>query len=149
VKPTTTADVLDLLRAYIVSAALGAALELRLFWRLAKQPQTVDSIAQALGIPFNRCYYWLELLTSLGLLERRGEAYAPSFTAQTAILDIYSPETWELLAQEARERYPVGKDLSLHIHQPDSVWPAQGLAPPNYVAQMMESPERARRFTRT
>lgn len=147
-KPRTTADVLSLVRAYIASAALGAALELRLFWRLAEQPQTVDSIAQALGIPFNRCHFWLELLTGLGLLERRGEAYAPSPTAQAAILDSYSPETWALLAQEARERYPAANDLALHLRQPTSVWTAQGLRPPDYVAQMVGSPERARRFTR-
>ncbi len=146
-KPTTTADVLDLLGAYITSAALGAALELRLFWHLKDQPQTVDRVAQALGIPSNRCLYWLELLTGLGLLERRGEVYSPSSNARTAILDTYSQETWGLLAQEARERYPVGNDLALHIRQSGSVWTAQGLRAPDYVAQMIDNPERARRFT--
>lgn len=147
-KPTTTDNVLDLLGAYITSAALGAALELRLFWLLAEQPQTVDSVAQAMDIPSNRCRYWLELLAGLGLLERQGEAYHPSSEARTTILDSYSPETWGLLAQEARERYPAANDLALRIRQSGSVWAAQGLKAPDYVAQMMESPARAHRFTR-
>lgn len=147
-KPRTTADVLDLLGSHIASAALAAALELRLFWMLEEQPQTVDGVAQAIGIPSNRCLHWLELLTEMGLLQRRSGAYSPSSKARTAILEVYSPETWELLAQEARERYPAGTDLALHIRQSGSVWAAQGMRAPDYVAQMMESLARARRFTR-
>jgi len=147
-KLATTDDVNQLLRMYIASAALGTALELRLFWRLAEKPAGVEGISQAFGIPFDRCRSWLELLTGLGLLERQGETYAPSSTARTAILEARSPETWALLAQEWRERYPAGNDLTLHISHSDSVWVAQGLEAPDYVAQMVGSSERARRFTR-
>jgi len=146
-KLTTTSDVLNLIRAYITSAALGAALELRLFWRLAEQPQTVDSVAQSLSIPINRCYYWLELLIEVGLLERCGNVYCLSSAGRTGIIEAYSAETWELLAQEARERYPAGINLALHIQQSGSVWTAQGLGAPDYIAQIMENPERACRFT--
>jgi predicted O-methyltransferase YrrM len=147
-KIATTEDVNELLGMYIASAALGAALELGLFWRLAEEPRTVDDVTRAFGVPFNRCQCWLELLTGLGLLERRGETYAASSTVRTAILKAYSRETWALLAQEARERYPAGNNLSLHISHPESVWTAQGLEPPDYAAQMTKSAERARRFTR-
>ncbi|MDI6895494.1 MAG: methyltransferase [Bacillota bacterium] len=147
-KLTTTADVLDLLGTCLVSAAVAAALESQLFWRLAEQPQTVGSVSEALGIPLKRCHHWLELLAGLGLLQRRDEAYVPSPTARAAILDAYSPETWALLAEESRERYPAGQDLAHHIGRPGSVWEAQGRRPPDYVAQMAQSPERARRFTR-
>jgi len=147
-KIATTEDVSKLLGMYIASVALGAALELGLFWRLAEEPMAAEDVTKAFGIPFNRCQCWLELLTGLGLLKRLGETYATSSTAHTAILKAYSKETWTLLAQERRERYPAGNDLSLHIPHSDSVWAAQGLEPPDYVAQMMKSPERARSFTR-
>lgn len=147
-KPATTDEVNQLLKMYLASAALGAALELRLFWRLAEKPADVEGISQAFGIPFNRCRSWLELLTSLNLLERQDESYAPSSTARTAILETYSQETWAFLAQEARAQYLAGNDLTLHISHPSSVWVAQGLEKPNYVAQMAKNPERARRFTR-
>ncbi len=56
-KLTTSADVRDLMQAYVDSAALGTALELGLFWRLAEQPQTADGVAQELDIPIKRCRY--------------------------------------------------------------------------------------------
>ena len=147
-EPETTEDINQLLKMYLASAALGAALELRLFWRLAEKPAGVGSISQTFGIPFNRCRSWLELLVGLGLLEHRGETYAPSSTARNAILKAYSQETWAFLAQEAREQYLAGRDLTSNISHSDSVWVAQGLKVPSYVAQMAKSPERARRFTR-
>ncbi len=147
-KPSTTDDVLELMESYIASAALGAAMELGLFWLLAEQPRDAAGVAQALGIPIYRCRYWLDLLSSMGLLEQVSKGYVPSSTARTAILDACSQETWAFLAQEAREHFPAVHDLALHIHEPGSTWTAQGLAHPDYVAQMKKTPERARRFTR-
>jgi predicted O-methyltransferase YrrM len=147
-KLETTDDVNQLLGSYITSAALGTALELQLFWKLAEKPTDVEGISQALGIPFDRCQSWLELLTGLSLLERKDETYAPSSTARTTILETHSPETWALLAQEAREHYPAGNNLTSNISHSDSVWMAQGLEVPNYVNQMVVSSERAQRFTR-
>ena len=49
------ADVRDHLRAHLSSAALGAAMELGLFWRLAEQPQSAEIIAvrpEMLGVRF-------------------------------------------------------------------------------------------------
>ena len=63
-KPTTTDDVFDLLDAYVTSAALGAAMESGLFWLLKEQPLDVAGVARALGIPINRCRYWLQILSS-------------------------------------------------------------------------------------
>jgi predicted TPR repeat methyltransferase len=147
-KPDTADDVFDLLDSYLTSAALGAAMELGLFWLLAEQPLDVAGVGGELGIPTNRCRYWLQLLESVGLVEQVPNGYAPSETARTAILDAYSQETWAFVAQEARQRFPLVRDLALHIRELGSVWTAQGLTAPNYYAQIVESPERARRFTR-
>jgi tRNA A58 N-methylase Trm61 len=134
--------------SYITSAALNAAMELGLFWLLAEQPLDTAGTAQALGIPMNRCQYWLQLLSSVGLIEQAPKGYVPSSTARTAILDVYSQDTWAFLARGARDRFPAIRGLVLHIHEPGSAWEAQGLTPPDYFSQMVESPERARRFTR-
>jgi ubiquinone/menaquinone biosynthesis C-methylase UbiE len=144
----TTDDVFDLMDSYITSAALGAAMELGLFWLLAEQPLDVTGVAQALGIPRNRCQYWLQLLSSVGLIEQVAKGYVPSPMARTVILDAYSQETWAFLAREGRDRFPAVRDLALHIREPGSAWEAQGLTPPDYFAQIVESSERARRFTR-
>jgi predicted O-methyltransferase YrrM len=148
VKPNTTDDVLELMESYIASAALGAAMELGLFWLLAEQPRDAAGVAKALAIPERRCGYWLELLSSTGLLIRDGNAYAPSPTARTAILEAYSQEAWALLAQEARERFPTFCDLALCIRELRAAGAPQELTLEDYVARMEEEPERARRFTR-
>jgi predicted TPR repeat methyltransferase len=147
-KPITSDDVFDLMDSYITSAAVNAAMELGLFWLLAERPLDVAGVASALGIPHNRCRYWLQFLSRIGLLERVSKGYAPSSIAQTAILDAYSRETWAFLAREARDRFPAVLDLALHIREPGSAWAAQGLTPPDYFAQIVSSPARARQFTR-
>jgi SAM-dependent methyltransferase len=147
-QPCTTQDVQDLLLGFVDSAALGAALETGLFWRLAEQPQRAAEVAHALDIPPRRCRYWLDLLVRTGLLAREGEVYVPSDTARAAILGAYSHATWAQLALEFRERLPAVLDLAVHIHEPGSVWAAQEREPPDYFAQIVASPERARNFTR-
>ncbi len=147
-KPTTTDDVLDLMDASFASAALGAALELGLFWLLEARPRDAQGVARALGIPPVRCHYWLQLLCATGLLEQGPEGYQPSAASRTAILGAYSQNSWALLAEEARERLPGLRDLTIHLREPGSVWDALGSTPPAYVARMTESVERARRFTR-
>lgn len=144
----TTDDVFDLMDGYIPSAALNAALELGLFWRIAAQPMDAAALGQALGIPAQRCQYWLQLLSTIGLVDSGPEGYAPSPAARSAILDAYSQDAWAFLAREARERFPAILDLALHLREPGSVWAAQGWTPPDYFALLVESPERARGFTR-
>jgi ubiquinone/menaquinone biosynthesis C-methylase UbiE len=147
-KPTTTDQVFDLLDAYVTSAALGAAMELGLFWLLAERPLDAPGVAQELGIPPTRCGYWLQTLCKTGLLERVAkEGYALSPVARKAILDANSQATWAFLARESRDRFPAMLDLPLHIRKPGSTWAAQGLTPPDYYAAMVKSPERAREFT--
>lgn len=141
-------DVLTLLRAYLPSAALGAALELGLFWRLSEGPLSVEDLAREWSIPPRRCHIWLEVLASLDLLERRPGGYALSERARREIVETYSRDAWETLALEARERYPAGQDLALHLATPGSVWDVLGRRPPNYVEQMAADPGRARRFVR-
>jgi len=147
-KPTSPDDVLDLIDASFASTALGAAMELGLFWLLDSQPLNACEVARELGIPPTRCHYWLQLLGSIGLIERGSHGYMPSSAARTAILGVYSQESWALLAQEARERLPSLGDLPSHLHDTGSVWNAMGLKPPMYLSQMTEDPNRARRFAR-
>lgn len=147
-KPVTTDDVFDLMDAYLTSAALNTALELGLFWLLAEQPLDAAGVGEALGIPGNRSQYWLQLLSHAGLLEQGAQGYTPSSTARTAILDAYSQGTWAFLAQEERTRFPIILNLAQHIREPVSVWAALGATPPDYLAQMIESPETSRAFTR-
>ena len=147
-QPKTTQDVENLLRMCYASAAIATALELGLFWQLAKKPLKVKEISQNFNIPYNRCQYWLLLLTELGLLKQEGGRYIPSSITNNAILEAYSPETWSFIAQETRETYPVINNLPLTISHPKSVWEAQGLNLPNYIIKMKENPKRAERFTR-
>ena len=147
-KPTTTDDVLDLLDASFTSAALGAAMELGLFWLLESRPLDAAGVAQALGIPPIRCGYWLQLLCGAGLIEPSPRGYRPTETARSAILAVYSRDSWALLAEEARERMPGLRDLPLHIRDAGSAWKALGLVPSRMYARMAEEPETARRFTR-
>lgn len=147
-KPVTTDGVLGLMESWATAAALNAALELGLFWLLAEAPMDAEVVAQALEIPTNRCRFWLQYLCSTGLLEQGAKGYAPSASARTAILDAYSQETWAFLAGEMRDRFPAVQDLTLYIREARSTWAVQGLAPPDYFAQISQSPERARRFTR-
>jgi len=142
-RPTTTDDVLSLLDAGVLSAALGAAVELGLFWLLEDEPRDVDRVARELGVlPGNRCRYWLELLRESNLLERNAGLYRPSQAARVAILESYHRESWALLAEESRRRLGALHDL------------AQGLraaavgAHRDYVVAMAGDADRARRFTR-
>ena len=147
-RPLTTDDVFDPMACWATSAAFNAALELGLFWLLAEGPMNTTEIAQALEIPTGRCGYWLQLLSSTGLVELGTEGYAPSATARAALLDAYSRDTWSFLAGEERDRLPAVQNLALHIGESRSTWAIQGLDPPDYWEQMLQSPERARRFTR-
>jgi SAM-dependent methyltransferase len=147
-KPTTTDDIIDLLDSHTTAASLIAAMELGLFWLLAERPLEVETIAEKLNIPKNRCGYWLQLLSHVGLLEQSPGGYGPSLAARTAILDAYSQETWAFLAREMRDRSLAVHNLTRYIHESGSAWEAQGLTRPDYFAQMIESPERASHFTR-
>jgi len=147
-KPATVDEILEVLEAPFASAALGAALELGLFWLLEERPLSAPAVAERLGIPPNRCNYWLQLLENTGLLTKTEEGYIPSPTARQSILGTYSRDTWAFLAQEAREISPVLRDLALHIRVPGSATAALGFTPMNYVLAMRDSPERAARFTR-
>ncbi len=146
-KPTTTEEVLAILDAPFTSTAVGAALELGLFWLLDNKPLDLDGVADALKIPKVRCGYWLQLLVDSGLIENSPEGYVPSPTAREAILQVFSPGSWALLAQEAREKLPVLCDLPVHIRNRGSALAALGIDRPMYVARMTADPGLARRFT--
>ncbi|MFC1850190.1 methyltransferase [candidate division CSSED10-310 bacterium] len=147
-KPKTTEDVLLLLDSYLISAALGAALELGLFWLLEQKPLSAAIVAQKLRIPGHRCQYWLQLLERSGLIESGAEGYVPSSVARTAILNSYSQESWALLAEEERSSFPTIFDFTASLRDPTSVWERLNFSPTNYVQLMKKDPDRARRFTR-
>ncbi len=145
----TTEDVRTILKMHVIPAAVAAALELHLFWRLDEEPLNANTVSQKLGIPLDRCHYWLELLLELGLLERKNNTYTPSSLTQSTIIDTYSPESWSFIAQESQAQYPSGNNLASHITHPKSVWTSQGKRPSDWFKQMKEDPEYARRFTYT
>src|SRR5512136_2157955 len=99
---------------YIVSAVLGAAMELGVFWLLAKNPLSATDVAQSLNIPLNRCHHWLQILCKLGLLDYSTEGYAPSIIAREAILNVQSQDTWAFQAHEDRESSLFVRDLALN-----------------------------------
>lgn len=147
-KPGTTEDILELMNGHVVSAVLGAAMELGLFWLLADKPLSAPELAQSLNIPLNRCHYWVQILCSLGLLEDSGEGYAPSAIARGAILNAQSQDTWAFQAREDRDLSLYVRDLALNISKPMSAWQACNLAPADYFQQLEEDPRYAARFTR-
>lgn len=135
------------MRAYIDSVALNTALEMGLFWLLAEGPLTVEQVAEAVAIPTHRSGPWLELLTDMGYLDRTGNRYTPSDATHAAILSAFSRESWAHLAEEERERYVFGVDLSRHIGHPLSVWAGQNRLPHDYLKEIADDPAFARRFT--
>lgn len=146
-KPETTEDVFELLDGYITSTALGAAMELGLFWLLAEKPFLAREIAHALNIPLNRCHHWLQLLCRMGLLEDTPNGYVPSSVAHETILQVYGQETWAFLACENRNRFLAVHDLAVNICNPISTWEVQHLTAPDYFKQIVEDPHYAARFT--
>jgi ubiquinone/menaquinone biosynthesis C-methylase UbiE len=139
---------LQLLQGYIDAAALGAAMELGLFWLLGERPLTDAAVAEALNIPFNRCHHWLQLLCNLGLLEHRVDGYAPSIVARDTILNAQSQGFWAFYARELCDRYLCVRDLASNFGKPMSAWEMPALTPPDYFQQIVTSPSYAARFTR-
>jgi hypothetical protein len=148
VKPETTEDILEFMSNSIPSAALGTAMELGLFWLLAKQPLSATDVAGSLDIPLNRCQHWLQILCKLGLLENTTEGYAPSIIAQEAIMKAQSQEAWAFQAREDRDSATFVRDLALNISRPMSTWQTRNLPLPDYFQQIQEDPLYAARFTR-
>ena len=147
-KLTTTDDVLDLLGASTSSIALAAAIETGLLEMLAEKPMTGDEVVQAMNIPGKRGYYWLQLLTELGILERDSQRYTPSALMQEVLLDEISLKRWKHVASDERELMAGIRNLATYLGA-DSIWKAQGLMKPkNDYEKIIEDPERARVFTR-
>jgi predicted TPR repeat methyltransferase len=141
----TRDEILGLLDRPVESAAIGAALELGLFWQLQTQARSAAVIGDGFGIPPGRCEAWLAVLAGAGLIENSPGGYRPTAKAKEAILDTWSRETWGMLAQESRERLASVGDL------PSALKAAAPIRQPRvdaYVLAMAEDPDRARRFTR-
>jgi SAM-dependent methyltransferase len=136
--------ILDLLDLPLRGVAVGAALEVGVFRHLAESPQSSAVLAEKLGIPSGRCSALLALLAAEGLAKQTPGGWAPTDTARASIVDVYSPDTWQLLAEEARERLAAAADLPSGLR----AQPAPAGGRPAYVERMAGDPERARRFTR-
>jgi len=147
-KPETTEDILELMDSCVVSAALGTAMELGVFWLLAEKPLPATNVAQSLNIPLNRCHNWLQMLCKLGLLENHTGGYAPSLIARKAILNVLSRDTWAFQAREDRDSSLSVRDLALNISKPMSTWQVRNLTPTDKLRQEQEDPSYVARFTR-
>jgi len=147
-KPETTEDIVELLDGYIISAALGAAMELGVFWLLAEKPLSGPNVAQSLNIPLNRCHHWLQILCKLGLLEDGAEGYAPSIITRKAILNAQSQETWAFHAREDRDSALAVRDLALNIGRPMSAWQTRNLTLSDKLQQEQQDPSYVASFTR-
>lgn len=132
---------------YIPSIALNTALDLGIFWQLSNEPQSADKIAQITNIPLHRSQTLLELLTKLGLLEKKNELYKVSPIAQKAILEGYSAETWAFFAKVAQDRYPLLINLTSNITYPDNLWNKHSIQPPDWFDQLVNNPKYAKQFT--
>lgn len=142
----TADDVRKILGASIPAAAVGAALELGLFWMLVDGPRSVHSVADELNIPVGRCRYWLGALAALGLLAETADGYGLSSIGRTAILEGGSREGWGYLAMEAREASPLTVDLARRLGRRGPVTD-DPVAIGDYVDKLRADPDRARRFT--
>lgn len=164
-KLTSTDDVIELMDAYLPAAALGAAIERGLFWRLVDGPEPVDVLAAALDVPPRRCLHLCRLLAELGLLELDDHGVALSPVARSEIVETFTPEGWAVYASDLLEAYPVGLELSTNLGHPGSLWtlvepggrdhradPAEirdrHRAAVSYVHRMADDPERAEAFCR-
>ena len=147
-KPETTEDILELMNGYIVSAVLGTAMELGIFWLLADKPLSAPELAQYLNIPLNRCYYWLQILCEIGLLENSDGDYAPSAIARQAILKVQSQDTWAFQAREDRDLFLYVQNLPLNISKPRSAWQIRDLMPVENNKQIETDPSYMALFTR-
>jgi demethylspheroidene O-methyltransferase len=148
VKPESTEDILELMEGWITSAALGAAMELGIFWLLAEESRSAAEVAKSLSIPLNRCQHWLRILCKLGLLEQIGDGYAPSSIARESILNVQSQEAWAFRAREERDVSLLVRNLPERIRKPMSAWEGWDGAPPGYFQRIQDDPDYAERFTR-
>ena len=147
-KPQTTEDILELLDGYVVSAALGTAMELGVFWLLADKPLSASRVAESLRIPLNRCHAWLQLLGRLGLIEESTEGYAPSLLARETILNAQSQHFWAFHAREDRYNSLSVQDLPSTIRKPVPAWEAAHRKPPDECRRIREEARYAAEFTR-
>lgn len=144
----TTQDIVELMDSFIVSAVLGSAMELGLFWLLAQKPMPASDVAQSLRIPLNRCEIWLQMLSKLGLLETDTKAYFPSRVAREAILDAQTQETWAFHAREGRESSLFVQDLALNLGKPMADWETRVPMPSDYLDHIQQDPSYAVGLTR-
>jgi SAM-dependent methyltransferase len=132
----------------IYAAVVGAAMELGLFWLLADHPLSAEQLAQTLNLPLNRCYYWLQILCKLGLLEQGSQGFIPSAIARASILDVQSQDTWAFQAREDRDLSMYVRDLALNMNLPMAAWQVWKLSPADYFRQLEQDPIYLAKFTR-
>ena len=147
-KLRTTEDIVELLDSYLYSAALGAAMELGVFWLLAEKPLSSPNVARALNIPFNRCQHWLQILCKLGLLEDGTEGYALTIVTRKTIFNAQSQETWAFHAREDRDSALSVRDLALNIGKPMSAWQTRKLTQSDKLQKEQKDPRYIAAFTR-
>ena len=82
--------VMELLDRAHTSAAVGAALELGLFWLIDERALPAAEIVRQLGLRPEPSVYWLQLLRQAGFVEEGPDGYRSSPLARTAIVRAYA-----------------------------------------------------------
>lgn len=146
----TISDIREVMAAPFPSAALNAAIELGLFWRMADGPRSSAEISREMNIPPKRCGYWLRLLAGMNLLQQEGDRFGLSPLARSGILDVHSQETWKMLAIDALDSFENGLFLAQRLSRSntdrgDGEHLRHHL--PLYVQKMEADLERTRLFT--
>ena len=140
-KLTTKEDMFNLLSVSTSSMALGAAIETGLLEMLAEKAMSGEEVSQDMNIPGKRGYYWLQMLTELGILERYSQRYTLTSLMRAVISDNIRLERWKHVASDERERWAGLRNLALYLSETGSIWRAQGLADPkNDYEKMIEDP---------
>jgi SAM-dependent methyltransferase len=148
VKPSSADEVLEAIEGAATAAALGAAIELGLFWLIERRAMQPREVAEALGIPPARCGYWLQVLAEAGLLDRGEAGFHTSEAGRRAVVSAYSQPTWALLAEEARERLRALQDMPQRLATEGPAPEATKRAVEGAYDRMAVDPAAARRFTR-
>lgn len=140
----TPDSILQLGLGFWGSKTLLSAVELGLFTTLAEQPLTGKELATELGLHPRGAMDFLDALVSLGMLERRGDAYRNT-EATDVFLDRKKPSYIGGILEMANARlYPFWGSLTeaLRTGEPQN----EAKAGDNFFTTLYQDPERLKQF---
>jgi ubiquinone/menaquinone biosynthesis C-methylase UbiE len=105
---TEAEEISDIAFAYMGSKALFAAIRFDIFTILADGPRTADAIAEAAGLPPERCRTLMTALTSLGLTTADGDLFANSQAAEAFLVKGAKYDFSDYLSRQVgQQMYPL------------------------------------------